>query len=144
MVLGNKCKENSTLVMFLYFIMLIGASAGIVCFIVFSDKLNLKIIISVVLGLLILLISYIPYQLYKSSKVSQDVIKYNAIDETITINGYKKKYIVKLSDISVITVHNIGMLLLVSNRIEEGKLYFYLNDGTKIKTVYINDVYEVY
>ena len=144
MVLGSKYNENSILVMFLYFIMLIGASAGIVCFILFSDNLNLKILISIVLGLFILLISYIPYQLYKTSKVSDDIIKYNSIDETITINGYKKKHIIKISDISVITVHNMGMILLISNRIEEGKLYFYLNDGTKIKTVYIDDVYEVY
>ncbi len=144
MVLGKAYNENSILLMFLYFFLVITFSVGIVFTAIYMDKLSVKIALIVVMGLLIILLSYIPYYVYKNMKTPQDVIIYNALDETITINGYKKNHIVNISDISAITVHNIGTKMLFASVIEEGKLYIYLNDGTKIKTPEIDDVYDVY
>lgn len=143
-VLGKAYKENTILVIFLYFFLLIAFIAGIICLILFLEKLSIKIILISLLSLLVLLITYIPYNLYKCKKTSEDIIIYNVIDETITINKYKKNYIVNVSDVSTVTVHNIGMHLLFANRMEEGKIYFYLNDGTIIKTPELVSAYDAY
>nr|MCR5787117.1 hypothetical protein [Acholeplasmatales bacterium] len=43
-----------------------------------------------------------------------------------------------------IKILNIGTKILFFSRIDEGKLYFYLNDGTRIKTPELDKVYRVY
>jgi hypothetical protein len=144
MILGKKSKEDIILDIFLYVFLLIVLVAGIVFVSIFIDKLALKISLIIILSLLIIFLSYLPYYLYKNVKTQENIITYNSVHETIIINGYKKKYVINISDIAVITVHNLGMILLLANRMEEGKLYFYLNDGTKIKTANIDNVYEVY
>ena len=144
MVLGKAYREDIILVIFLYLILLIAAVAGIICLILFMDKLSLKIALVVVLSLFIMLITYFPYYSYKNNKTPEDVIVYDAIEESITINTHKMKYTILISDISAITVHNIGTKILFSSYIEEGKLYFYLNDGTKIKTPELDNVYDTY
>ncbi len=144
MVLGKKSKEDLILVIFLYVFLLSALVAGIVLISIFNDKLALKITLISVISLFIILLSYVPYYLYKNVKTPENIITYNSVEEKIIINGYKKNYEINVSDIAVITVHNLGMILLLANRMEEGKLYFYLNDGTKIKTAYIDDIYDVY
>ena len=144
MVLGKKSKEDLILVIFLYVFLLSALVAGIVLISIFNDKLALKITLISVISLFIILLSYVPYYLYKNVKKLENIITYNSVEEKIIINGYKKNYEINVSDIAVITVHNLGMILLLANRMEEGKLYFYLNDGTKIKTAYIDDIYDVY
>ena len=144
MVLGKKSKEDLILVIFLYVILLSALVAGIVLISIFNDKLALKITLISVISLFIIFLSYVPYYLYKNVKTPENIITYNSVEEKIIINGYKKNYEINVSDIAVITVHNLGMILLLANRMEEGKLYFCLNDGTKIKTAYIDDIYDVY
>ncbi len=144
MVLGKAYKENSILLMFMYFFLLIILSAGIVFTAIYMDKLPVKIALIVVMGILIILLSYVPYNLYKVKKTNDNIIIYNELDETLTINVYKKTYKVNISDIAAITLHNIGTKILFANRIEDGKLTFYLSDGTKIKTSEIANVYDLY
>ncbi len=144
MVIGKSYKENLKLIIVLYTFLLIVLISGIVCSAIFLDNLVLKTILIVLASTFLLLSSYFPYYVYKGTKTPENVIIYNAIDETITINGYKRKQLIKISDIAAITVHNVGTKLLFANRIEEGKLYFYLNDGTRIKTEEIDDVYDAY
>ena len=52
MVLGKAYREDIILVIFLYLILLIASIAGIICLILFMDKLSLKIALVVVLSLL--------------------------------------------------------------------------------------------
>ena len=144
MILGKKSKEDIILDIFLYVFLLIVLVAGIVFVSIFIDKLALKISLIIILSLLIIFLSYLPYYLYKNVKTQENIITYNSVHEIIIINGYKKNYVINISDIAVITVHNLGMILLLANRMDEGRLYFYLNDGTKIKTANIQVVYEVY
>ncbi len=144
MILGKKSKEDIILDIFLYVFLLSVLVAGIVFVSIFIDKLALKISLIIILSLLIIFLSYLPFYLYKNVKTSDNIITYNSVEETIIINGFKKNYVINISDIAAITVHNLGMILLLANRMEEGKLYFYLNDGTKIKTANIDNVYEVY
>ena len=144
MVLGKAYKEDPILVMFLYFFLEIAFSAAIVFTAIYMNKLAVKIALIVVLGILILLLSYVPYNLYKVNKTNENIIIYNELDETLTINTYKKTHIVNISDIAAITLHNIGTKMLFANRIEDGKLTFYLSDGTKIKTSEIANVYDLY
>lgn len=144
MVLGKAYKEDPILVMFLYFFLVIASITGIVFIVIYLDKLVLKITLIVVMGILILLLSYVPYNLYKVNKINENIIIYNELDETLTINTYKKTHIVNISDIAAITLHNIGTKMLFANRIEDGKLTFYLSDGTKIKTSEIANVYDLY
>jgi len=144
MILAKKSKEDIILDIFLYVFLLIALVAGIVFASIFIDKLVLKISLIIILSLLIIFLSYLPYYLYKNVKTPENIIMYNSVEETIIIYGYKKNYVINISDIAAITVHNLGMILLLANRMDEGKLYFYLNDGTKIKAAYIDDIYEVY
>ncbi len=144
MVLGKAYKENSILIMFVYFFLLIVSIASSIFIFIHLDRLVLKISLIVILGLFILLLTYFPYVVYRNKKIPDDVIVYNSFDETITINTYKKKYKVSISDISVITVHNISAIYFFTNAIYVCKLYFYLKDGTRIKTPEIVDAYEVY
>ena len=144
MVIGKSYKENSILILVLYIFLFLVFVSGIAYSSIFIDKLVLKIVLIVLVSVLLLLSSYLPYYVYKCKKIPENVIVYNKLDETIIINGYKKNYAVKTSDIVAITIHNIGTKILFANRIEEGKLYFYLNDGTKIKTEEIDNVYDVY
>ena len=145
MVLGIAYKENKILTMFIYFILLAASITGIVFISIYVNKLFLKIILIIIISLLIILFIYLPYYLYINAKTPETAVLYNSLDETITINTYNNnKYIVNISDISVVTIHNIGTKLLLSDRIEEGKLYFYLNDGTKIKTPELDKVYKTY
>ena len=144
MVLGKAYKENSIIIMLLYFFLLIASIAGIVLISIYLDKLVLKITLIVVLGLFILLLTCFPFAVYRNKKIQDDVIVYNSFDETITINTYKKKYKVSISDISVITVHNITAIYFFTSAIYVRKLYFYLKDGTRIKTPELVDAYEVY
>ena len=144
MVLGKAYKEDPRLVMFLYFFLVITFGAIIVFTAIYMDELSVKIALIVVMGILILLLSYVPYNLYKVNKINKNIIIYNELDETLTINTYKKTHIVNLSDIAAITLHNIGTKMLFANRIEDGKLTFYLSDGTKIKTSEIANVYDLY
>lgn len=144
MVIGKSYKENSLLIIILYLFLLICFISGIVVVTIFIEKILTKIVLISVISLFIILISYSPYYVYKCKKIPEDIIVYNLIDETIKINGYKKNYTVNVSDIIAITVHNLGTKILFSCLIEEGKLCFYLKDGTKIKTVEIDKVYDVY
>ena len=144
MVLGKAYKENSILIMFIYFFLLIASIAGIVFITIYLDKIVLKITLFVVLGLFIVLLTYFPYVVYKNKKAPDSIIIYNSFDETITINTYKNKYKINISDISAITIHNISVIYIITSEIYVRKLYFYLNDGTKIKTPEIIDAYEVY
>lgn len=144
MVLGKAYKEDPRLVMFLYFFLVIAFSAAIVFTAIYMNKLAVKIALIVVMGILIILLSYVPYNLYKVKKTNDNIIIYNELDETLTINVYKKTYKVNISDIATITLHNIGTKMLFANRIEDGKLTFYLSDGTIIKTPDIANVYDSY
>jgi len=144
MILGKAYKENSILIMFVYFFLLIASIATAVFIFIHLDRLVLKITLIVILGLFILLLTYFPYVVYRNKKIPDDVIVYNSFDETITINTYKKKYKVSISDISVITVHNVSAMYFFTSAIYVRKLYFYLKDGTRIKTPEIVDAYEVY
>ena len=144
MVLGKAYKEKSILIMFVYFFLLIASIAGIVLISIYLDKLVLKITLIVVLGLFILLLTCFPFAVYRNKKTPDDVIVYNSFDETITINTYKKKYKVSISDINVIIIHNVSALYFFISALDVRKLYFYLNDGTIIKTPEITDACEVY
>ena len=93
---------------------------------------------------IILLLTCFPFAVYRNKKIPDDVIVYNSFDETITINTYKKKYKVSISDINVITIHNVSALYFFISALDVRKLYFYLKDGTRIKTPEIVDAYEVY
>lgn len=144
MVLGKAYKENSILIMFEYFFLLIASIAGIVFISIYLDRLILKITLITLLGLFIILLTYFPYVVYKNKKTKDNIILYNAFDETITINTYKNEYKINISDISAITVHNVSIIYLFTSEIYVRKLYFYLNDGTRIKTPEIIDAFEVY
>ena len=144
MVLGKAYKENSILIMFVYFFLLIVSSATGVFIFIHLDRLVLKISLIVILGLFILLLTYFPYVVYKNKKTPDGIIIYNSFDETITINTHRKKYKINISDISAITVHNVSLLYFITSEIYVRKLYFYLKDGTRIKTPEIVDAYEVY
>ena len=144
MVLGKLYKENEILLLFLYVLLLATSITGIVLIFVYIEKLIFKISLIVLVLTLIILISLIPYYLYKYKRIPNNIIIFNVIDATITINTYKKNYIVKISDIAYITIHNLGTKFLFGDRIEEGKLCFFLIDGTKIKTLEIDNVYDAY
>jgi len=144
MVLGKAYKENVILILFIYIFLVVASIAGIVLISIFVDKLSYKIISITSISLLIILFSLMPFYVYKCKKTPKDIIIYNDLDETLTINLYNKKHVVKTSNICVINVHNMGNRMIFTNKLEEGKLSFYLNDGTKIKTSEIVDVYDVY
>ena len=144
MVLGKAYKENSILIMFVYLFLLIVSIATAVFIFIHLDKLVLKISLIVVLGLFIVLLTYFPYVVYKNKKTPDSIIIYNSFDETITINTHRKKYKINISDISAITVHNVSLIYFITSEICVRKLYFYLKDGTRIKTPEIVDAYEVY
>jgi hypothetical protein len=144
MVLGKAYKENSILIMFVYFFLLIVSIASSIFIFIHLDKLVLKISLIVVLGLFIVLLTYFPYVVYKNKKTPDSIIIYNSFDETITINTHRKKYKINISDISAITVHNVSLIYFITSEIYVRKLYFYLKDGTRIKTPEIVDAYEVY
>ena len=144
MVLGKAYKENSILIMFVYFFLLIVSSATGVFIFIHLDRLVLKISLIVILGLFILLLTYFPYVVYKNKKTPDNIIIYDSFDETITINTHRKKYKINISDISAITVHNVSLIYFITSEIYVRKLYFYLKDGTRIKTPEIIDAYEVY
>ena len=144
MVLGKAYKENSILIMFVYLFLLIVSSATVVFIFIHLDRLVLKISLIVIFGLFILLLTYFPYVVYKNKKTPDSIIIYNSFDETITINTHRKKYKINISDISAITVHNVSLIYFITSEIYVRKLYFYLKDGTRIKTPEIVDAYEVY
>ena len=144
MVLGKAYKENSILIMFVYFFLLIVSSATGVFIFIHLDRLVLKISLIVILGLFILLLTYFPYVVYKNKKTPDNIIIYDSFDETITINTHRKKYKINILDISAITVHNVSLIYFITSEIYVRKLYFYLKDGTRIKTPEIIDAYEVY
>jgi hypothetical protein len=144
MVLGKAYKENSILIMFVYFFLLIVSIASSIFIFIHLDKLVLKISLIVVLGLFIVLLTYFPYVVYKNKNTPDSIIIYNSFDETITINTHRKKYKINISDISAITVHNVSLIYFITSEIYVRKLYFYLKDGTRIKTPEIVDAYEVY
>jgi hypothetical protein len=130
--------------MFVYFFLLIVSIASSIFIFIHLDKLVLKISLIVVLGLFIVLLTYFPYVVYKNKKTPDSIIIYNSFDETITINTHRKKYKINISDISAITVHNVSLIYFITSEIYVRKLYFYLKDGTRIKTPEIVDAYEVY
>ena len=144
MVIGKAYKENSILVIFLYFFLLIVFVSWIVSSSIFINEMIAKILLISVLSILIILLSYLPIYVYRCKKTPDAIIIYNPLEETITINGYKKNYIVNIADIVAITVHTIATKILLANRVEDGKLFFYLSDGTKIKTVDIDNLYDTY
>ena len=144
MVLGKAYKENSILIMFVYFFLLIVSSATGVFIFIHLDRLVLKISLIVIIGLFILLLTYFPYVVYKNTKTPDGIIIYNSFDETIIIKTFKNEYIINIQDISVITIHNVSALYFFISALDVRKLYFYLKDGTRIKTPEIVDAYEVY
>lgn len=144
MVIGKAYKEKSISLLFLYFFLLIASIAGIALIALFLEKLSLKIVLIIVISLLILIISNIPYGIYKCKKSPDEIIKYNEIGEMLIINTYKDQYKIKLSDINFIRVHNTSAKYFSTNRIDDGTLAFYLKDGKKIKTPLVDNVYDVY
>lgn len=102
MVLGKAYKENLILIMFVYFFLLIASIACSVLISIYLDKLLLKITIIVVLILFIVLLTYFQYAAYKNKKTPDSIIIYNAVDETITINTYKKTNIELIYQILVL------------------------------------------
>ena len=144
MVIGKAFKENSILIILLYLFFLAISIFGIIAIFIYIDKIVLKSVLITLLSFFIIVLSYLPYYVYKSKKIPDNIIVYDSINEIITINGYKRKDIINVSDIVLVTVHNLGTKLLLADRIEDGKLCFYLNDGSKIKTVGIDNIYDVY
>ena len=97
--------------------------------------------------MLIVFLFYIPYSVYRNIKVPDILIKYDTIQDTIIVYGYKKEYQIKTSDIVKITLHNVGISqtsLFIIGRLNYGKLCFYLKDGKRIKTLQMEDICDVY
>lgn len=82
MVIGKSYKENSILILVLYIFLFLVFVSGIACSSIFIDKLVFKIVLIVLVSVLLLLSSYLPYYVYKCRKIPENVIVYNRLDET--------------------------------------------------------------
>ena len=147
MIIGKKYKENEIGLWVVFSVIFLSSLIGILAFIYIEGPLWLKIMLISILTVLFLFNFYIPYLIFKQRKQKDEVLLYDDFNEAFIINYHNKTIKIYKNKIIRITNHNIGVddkALFIINRLNYGKIKFYLKDGSSYKTPCMDNIYDVY